>query len=92
MRDVAKTDNKPQRFFSERTFFIQKKNKMYISKTFYYLIKLYYFSQFLLMENTSVLARAAAVINVDIDDDIPIALPQIIIGALVVVVPVFCAL
>ncbi len=65
---------------------------MYISKTFYYLIKLYYFSQFLLMENTSVLARAAAVINVDIDDDIPIALPQIIIGALVVVVPVFCAL
>jgi hypothetical protein len=46
--------------FSERTFFIQQKNKMYISKTFYHLITLYYFSQFLLKENTSVLARAVA--------------------------------
>jgi hypothetical protein len=58
---------------------------MYISKTFYHLITLYYFSQFLLKENNSVLARAVAVINVDIDNNIPIALPQIIIGALVVV-------
>ena len=65
---------------------------MYISKTFYHLITLYYFSQFLLKENTSVLVRAAAVIDVDIDDDIPIALPQIIIGALVVVVPLVCTL
>ncbi len=67
---------------------------MYISKTktFYHLITLYYFSQFLLKENTSVLARTAAVIDVDIDDDIPIALPQIIIGALVVIVPLVCAL
>jgi hypothetical protein len=54
---------------------------MYISKTFYHLITLYYFVQFLLKENTSVLARAAGVIGVDIDDDIPIALPQIIIGS-----------
>jgi hypothetical protein len=87
-----KNDNKPQRFFSERTFFIQQKNKMYISKTFHHLITLYYFSQFLLKENTSVLARAAAVMDVDIDDDIPIALPQIIIGAFVVVVPLVCTL
>ena len=65
---------------------------MYISKTFYHLITLYYFSQFLLKENTSVLARAAAVIDVDINDNIPIALPQIIIGALVVVVPLVCTL
>ncbi len=65
---------------------------MYISKTFYHLITLYYFIQFLLKENTSVLVRAAAVIDVDIDDDIPIALPQIIICALVVVVPLVCAL
>ena len=65
---------------------------MYISKTFYHLITLYYISQFLLKENTSVLARAAVVIDVDIDDDIPIALLQIIIGALVVVVPLVCAL
>ncbi len=65
---------------------------MYISKTFYHSITLYYFSQFLLKENTSVLVRAAAVINVDIDEDIPIALPQIIIGHLVVVVPLICAL
>ena len=61
-------------------------------KTFYHLISLYYFSQFLFKENTSVLARAAAVIDVDIEDDIPIALLQIIIGALVVVVPLVCAL
>ncbi len=33
---------------------------MYISKTFYHLITLYYFSQFLLKENTSVLACAVA--------------------------------
>jgi hypothetical protein len=65
---------------------------MYISKTFYHLITLYYFSQFLLKENTSVLARAAAVIDVDVDEDISIALPQIFIGALVVVVPLVCAL
>jgi hypothetical protein len=66
---------------------------MYISKTFYHFITLHYFSQFLLKENTSVLARAAAVIDVDIDDDNPIALQQIIIlGALVVVVPLVCAL
>ena len=58
-------------FQGDRTlFFIQQKNKMYISKTFYHLITLYYFSQFLLKENTSVLACAAAVINVDVDDDI----------------------
>ena len=65
---------------------------MYISKTFYHLITLYFFSQFLLKENTSVLACAAAVIDVDIDDYIPIALLQIIIDALVVVVPLVCAL
>jgi hypothetical protein len=65
---------------------------MYISKTFYHLITLYYFSQFLLKENTSVLVHAAAVINVDIEDDIPIALLQIIIGALVIVVPLVGAL
>ncbi len=65
---------------------------MYISKTFYHIIILYYFSQLLLKENTSVLVRAAAVMDVDIDDDIPIALPQIIIGALVVVVPLVCTL
>jgi hypothetical protein len=65
---------------------------MYISKTFYHLITLYYFSQFLLKENTSVLAHAAVVIDVDVDDDIPIALPQIIIGALVVIVLLVCTL
>ncbi len=65
---------------------------MYISKTFYHLITLYYFSQFLLKENTSVLVSAVAVMDIDVDDDIPIALPQIIIGALVVAVPLVCTL
>ncbi len=65
---------------------------MYISKTFYHIITLYCFSQFLLKENTSVLARAAVVIDVDINDYIPITLPQIIIGALLIVVPLVCAL
>ncbi len=65
---------------------------MYISKTFYHLITSYFFSQFFLKEITSVLACAAAVIDVDVDDDIPLTLLQIIIGALAVVVPLVCTL